>query len=79
MRDFKKWIDIRSFNKALICAWIKKYLDKNNKGKWKCNFEYDLENFMGPNFFFNLNIKDVKESSHSFNPSLWRLWKFWPS
>ena len=23
---------------------------------------------MGPNFFFNLNIKDVKESSHSFNP-----------
>ena len=43
MRDFKngglKIIEIRSFNKALKCAWIKKHLDGNNKGKWRCNFD----------------------------------------
>ena len=28
-------IDIASFNKALKCVWIRKYLDESNKGKWK--------------------------------------------
>ena len=74
IRDLKngglKMIDIRSFNKALKCAWIKKYLDENNKGKWKCFFDYDLENFGGATFFRNLSMKDVKEISHPFNPFL---------
>ena len=30
-----KMIDISSFNKSLKTTWIKKYLDNNNKGKWK--------------------------------------------
>ena len=70
-------IDIRSFNKALKCAWIKKYLDENHKGKWKCFFDYDLENFGGPTFFCNLNIKDVKEILRSFNPFLKEVVEIW--
>jgi len=30
-----KMIDISSFNKSLKTTWIKKYLDKSNRGKWK--------------------------------------------
>ena len=81
MRDLKngglKMIDIRSFNKALKCAWIKKYLDENNKGKWKCFFDYDLENFGGATFFRNLSIKDVKGISRSFNPFLKEVVEIW--
>ena len=29
-----RMIDIKSFNKALKSTWIKKYLDKDNHGKW---------------------------------------------
>ena len=49
-------IDIRSFIKALKCAWNKKYLDENNTGKCP--------------FFPNLNIKDVKEISRSFTKKM---------
>ena len=34
-----KMIDISSFNKSLKTTWIKKYLDKSNRGKWKDFFE----------------------------------------
>jgi len=34
-----KMIDISSFNKSLKTTWIKKYLDNNNKGKWKIFFD----------------------------------------
>ena len=30
-----KMLDIESFSKSLKATWIKKYLDKENRGKWK--------------------------------------------
>ena len=30
-----KMTDIDSFSKCLKATWIKKYLDEENKGKWK--------------------------------------------
>ena len=38
-----RMLDIESFNKALKCSWIKKYLDDNNKGKWKLFMDMELE------------------------------------
>ena len=40
-----KMIDISSFNKSLKTTWIKKYLDNNNKGKWKIFFDIALKNY----------------------------------
>ena len=37
-----KMINISSFNKSLKTTWIKKYLDNNNKGKWKIFFDITL-------------------------------------
>ena len=37
-----KMLDIKSFNFALKATWIPKYLDVNNKGKWKIVFKYWL-------------------------------------
>ena len=42
-----KMIDISSFNKSLKTTWIKKYLDKSNRGKWKDFFELELEKYGG--------------------------------
>ena len=38
-----KMIDIQSFSKFLKATWIKKYLDVENKGKWKYFFDLALE------------------------------------
>ena len=38
-------IDIQSFNNSLKVTWIKKYLDSENKGKWKLFFDLELEKF----------------------------------
>ena len=46
-----KMIDISSFNKSLKTTWIKKYLDNNNKGKWKIFFDIALKNYGCKNFF----------------------------
>ena len=35
-----KMLDIKSFNSALKATWIPKYLDVNNKGKWKIDIGY---------------------------------------
>ena len=40
-----KMIDIISFNKSLKTTWIKKYLDNNNKGKWKIFFDITLKKY----------------------------------
>ena len=40
-----KMIDIDSFSKSLKATWIKKYLDEENKGKWKIFFDLELEFF----------------------------------
>lgn len=42
-----KMIDIDSFSKSLKDTWIKKYLDEENKGKWKIFFDLELEFFGG--------------------------------
>ena len=46
-----KMIDISSFNKSLKITWIKKYLDNNNKGKWKIFFAVDLKKRGCQSFF----------------------------
>ena len=40
-----KMIDISSFSKSLKTTWIKKYLDNNNKGKWKIFFDITLKKY----------------------------------
>ena len=57
-----KMLDIASFNKALKVVWIKKYLDPENNGKWKCFFDLQLEKFGGNALpKGNLNLKDIKD------------------
>ena len=58
-----KMIDISSFNKSLKTTWIKKYLDNNNKGKWKIFFDIALKNYGCQNFFsYNLNVRDTSST-----------------
>ena len=45
-----KMLDIKSFNFALKATWIPKYLDVNNKGKWKIVFKYWLSRIQNENF-----------------------------
>ena len=40
-----KMIDIQSFSKSLKATWIKKYLDDENRGKWKYFFDVELDRF----------------------------------
>jgi len=68
-----RMIDIASFNKALKSVWIRKYLDENNKGKWKLFFDADLEKLGGKTVFRgNLDIKDSKKLANvnNLNPFL---------
>jgi len=44
-----RMIAIASFDKALKSMWIRKYLDENNKGKWKLFFDVELEKTWRPN------------------------------
>ena len=55
INDFKdgglRMLEIESFNKALKCSWIKKYLDDENKGKWKLFLDLEsVERFRGKCF-----------------------------
>ena len=53
-------IDIQSFNKSLKVTWIKKYLDLENKRKWKLFFDQELEKFGNSlPFTSNLNKRDI--------------------
>ena len=55
-----KMIDIFSFNKSLKVAWIKKYLDNSNNGKWKLFLDMALQNHSGKNILSsNLNVRDT--------------------
>ena len=41
-----KMINMKSFNKALKSAWVKKHLDNDNHGKWKLfHFDSELHDF----------------------------------
>ena len=37
-----KMLDIQSFNNALKANWVQRYLDPNNKGKWKLHLNIFL-------------------------------------
>jgi len=56
INDFKdgglRMLDIESFNEALKCSWIKKYLDDENKGKWKLFLDLELERLGGGDVFY---------------------------
>ena len=55
-----KMIDIASFNKSLKATWIQKYLDPENRSKWKRLFDSELERNGGEAILKgNLNKKDV--------------------
>ena len=73
-----KMIDISSFNKSLKTTWIKKYLDKNNKGKWKIFFDITLKKYGCQNFFsYNLNVRDALSTittSDAFLKELLGIW-----
>ena len=49
-------IDITSYNKSLKLAWVKKYLDMENTGKWEVFFEEELEKY-GRKLLFSGNLK----------------------
>ena len=38
-------LEIASFNKAFKIMWIKKYLDKDNHGKWEIFFDLELDSY----------------------------------
>ena len=71
-------IDISSFNKSLKITWIKKYLDNNNKGKWKIFFDVELKRYGGQSFFsYNLNVRDTLSTittSDTFLKELLGIW-----
>ena len=68
-------LDISSFNKALKSVWIKKYLDRNNKGKWKLFMDAELEHLGGPVVLNNLNLADTKRADKYLSPFLKEAWK----
>ena len=62
-----RMLDIQTFNHALKAKWIQKYLDDNNRGKWKLFFDYFLSQHNGkllmtgnikPTDVASLNIQD---------------------
>jgi len=74
-----KMFDISSVNKSLKTTWIKKYLDDNNKGKWKIFFDtvtlkkYGCQNCCS----YNLNVKDTLSTittSDGFLEELLGIW-----
>ena len=70
-------IDITSFNKALKSVWIKKYLDVNNKGKWKLFIDAELENLGGATVLSNLDKVDTKKIAKSLSPFLKEILEIW--
>ena len=54
-------VDIASFTKSLKTAWIKKYLDDSNLGKWKDFFELELRKY-GGKLIFTCNLNKVDTS-----------------
>ena len=56
-------IDIQVLSKSLKATWIKKYLDEENRGKWKYFFDLELERHGGSIVLTsNLNKKDTIEN-----------------
>lgn len=73
-----RMIDIKSFNKALKCVWLRKYLVENNKGKWKLLFDAELEKLGGQTVFRgNPDIKDTKKLANNLSPFLKEILDIW--
>ena len=71
-------IYVESFNKSLTTIWIKKYLDKNNQGKWKLFFDLDLESFGGTAVLTgNLNTNDINKIYKINNGFIKEVLTFW--
>jgi len=71
-------IDIASFNKALKSVWIRKYLDENNKGKWKLFLTLSSKTLEAKLFFRgNLDIKDSKKLANNLSPFLKEILEIW--
>ena len=61
IKMYNKIIIIKSFNSALKATWIPKYLDVNNKEKWKIVFKHWLSRIQKGNIFtYNLSRKDAQ-------------------
>ena len=73
-----KMIDIKLFNKVLKAAWIKKYLDIENHGKWKLLFDLELQNFASEEIFRgNLSKEDLSKYikiSDTFTSEILHIW-----
>merc|ERR1712002_1373631 len=50
-----KMFHFPSIISGLKIAWVKRYLNDQNKGKWKCFFDYHLEKF-GGNMIWTCNL-----------------------
>ena len=73
-----RMLDITSFNKALKSVWIRKYLDEDNKGKWKLFFDAELEKLGGPTVFRgNLDLNDTKKLAKNLSPFLKGIFEIW--
>lgn len=73
-----KMIDIFSYNKSLKLAWVKKYLDAENMGKWKLFFGEELEKYGGKLLFRgNLNKKDTMEITDVNNTLIREILSIW--
>ena len=73
-----RMIYIKSFNKALKCVWIRKYLNESNKEKWKLFFHTKLKKLGGQTVFRgNLDIKDTKKLANNLSPFLKEILEIW--
>ena len=74
-----KIIDIQSFNKFLKATWVKKYLDKENQGKWKLFLDKELQKYGGTlAFMSNLNKEDTTKLlnvSNCFISEILSIWR----
>ena len=70
-------LDIQSFNNALKAKWVQRYLDPNNKGKWKWLLDFFLHNHAATALFSgNLKPEDVAtlEIEDPFTKELIESW-----
>ena len=73
-----KMLDIESFSRSLKATWIKKYLDKENRGKWKLFFDLELEKSGGATVLTsNLNTKDTIQTLKINNQFISEVLTIW--
>jgi len=56
-----KMVHVPSIIKGLKIAWIKRLMDSNNKGNWKCLYNYHMQH-VGGNLFWECNSKQNENS-----------------